>query len=44
VGCELGDAHQGGDHVIVTGLVTDLEAGEGKPLMFFGGEYRAFDG
>jgi 3-hydroxy-9,10-secoandrosta-1,3,5(10)-triene-9,17-dione monooxygenase reductase component len=38
--CELRDAHEGGDHVIVTGLVTDLEAGERKPLLFLDGEYR----
>jgi flavin reductase (DIM6/NTAB) family NADH-FMN oxidoreductase RutF len=38
--CELSDAHEGGDHVIVTGLVTDLEAGEGKPLLFLDGKYR----
>ena len=38
--CELRDAHEGGDHVIVTGLVTAAEAGEGEPLLFFGGEYR----
>ena len=40
VACELSDAHQGGDHVIVTGLVTELEAGGGEPLLFLGGEYR----
>jgi len=38
--CELRDAHEGGDHVIVTGLVTDLETGEGEPLLFLDGEYR----
>jgi 3-hydroxy-9,10-secoandrosta-1,3,5(10)-triene-9,17-dione monooxygenase reductase component len=38
--CELMEVHEGGDHVIATGLVTDLEAGKGKPLLFFGGEYR----
>jgi len=38
--CELTEVHEGGDHVIATGLVTDLEAGKGEPLMFFGGEYR----
>jgi flavin reductase (DIM6/NTAB) family NADH-FMN oxidoreductase RutF len=38
--CELTDVHDGGDHVIVTGLVTDLEAGNGEPLMFHRGEYR----
>jgi flavin reductase (DIM6/NTAB) family NADH-FMN oxidoreductase RutF len=40
VGCELSDVHEGGDHVIVTGLVTDVEAGQGEPLLFLGGEYR----
>jgi flavin reductase (DIM6/NTAB) family NADH-FMN oxidoreductase RutF len=29
-----------GDHVIVTGEVTDLQTGEGNPLVFYGGEYR----
>src|SRR5215207_2903417 len=38
--CELTEVHEGGDHVIATGLVTDLEAGKGEPLLFFGGEYR----
>jgi flavin reductase (DIM6/NTAB) family NADH-FMN oxidoreductase RutF len=40
VGCDLRDVHAGGDHVVVTGLVTDLEAGKGEPLMFLDGEYR----
>ena len=43
VGCELADVHAGGDHVVVTGLVTALEAGRGEPLVFFGGEYRPVD-
>jgi flavin reductase (DIM6/NTAB) family NADH-FMN oxidoreductase RutF len=38
--CDLAEVHDGGDHVIVTGLVTDLEAGEGDPLIFHDGEYR----
>jgi flavin reductase (DIM6/NTAB) family NADH-FMN oxidoreductase RutF len=38
--CELKEVHEGGDHVIVTGLVTELEAGGGEPLLFHGGEYR----
>jgi flavin reductase (DIM6/NTAB) family NADH-FMN oxidoreductase RutF len=38
--CELGEVHAGGDHVIVTGTVVELDAGEGKPLLFFEGEYR----
>jgi flavin reductase (DIM6/NTAB) family NADH-FMN oxidoreductase RutF len=40
VACELDNAHEGGDHVIVTGLVTAVEAGEGEPLLFLDGEYR----
>jgi flavin reductase (DIM6/NTAB) family NADH-FMN oxidoreductase RutF len=40
VACELSDAHEGGDHVIVTGRVTEVEAGEGEPLLFLDGEYR----
>src|SRR5215216_4411982 len=40
LGCELAEAHQGGDHSIVTGTVVEVEAGEGEPLLFLGGEYR----
>jgi flavin reductase (DIM6/NTAB) family NADH-FMN oxidoreductase RutF len=40
IACELRDAHDGGDHVIVTGFVTEIEPGEGKPLLFLDGEYR----
>jgi len=40
VGCELRDVVAAGDHVIVTGDVTDLVTGEGRPLVFHGGEYR----
>ena len=43
VACELSDAHQGGDHVIVTGRVTEIETGDGQPLLFLGGEYRPVD-
>jgi len=41
VACNLRDVIAGGDHVIVTGEVTALETGEGAPLVFHGGEYRA---
>ena len=41
VGCELLDVLMGGDHVIVTGDVVDLEAGEGEPLLFHRGVYRS---
>jgi len=40
IGCELRDVVAAGDHVIVTGEVRDLEAGEGTPLVFHEGEYR----
>jgi flavin reductase (DIM6/NTAB) family NADH-FMN oxidoreductase RutF len=40
VACDLRDVIAGGDHVIVTGEATDLESGDGDPLVFHGGEYR----
>ncbi len=40
IACDLRDVIAGGDHVIVTGEVTDLTTGEGAPLVFSGGEYR----
>jgi 3-hydroxy-9,10-secoandrosta-1,3,5(10)-triene-9,17-dione monooxygenase reductase component len=40
VACDLRDVIGGGDHVIVTGEVTALEAGEGDPLVFHRGGYR----
>jgi 3-hydroxy-9,10-secoandrosta-1,3,5(10)-triene-9,17-dione monooxygenase reductase component len=38
--CDLRDVISAGDHVIVTGEVRALEAREGDPLVFHGGEYR----
>lgn len=38
--CVLGEVHDGGDHSIVTGTVLELQASEGKPLLFLDGEYR----
>lgn len=40
VACDLRDVIAGGDHVIVTGEVTALEAAGGDPLVFHRGEYR----
>jgi 3-hydroxy-9,10-secoandrosta-1,3,5(10)-triene-9,17-dione monooxygenase reductase component len=40
IACDLRDVIAGGDHVIVTGEVSDLATGEGDPLVFSGGEYR----
>jgi flavin reductase (DIM6/NTAB) family NADH-FMN oxidoreductase RutF len=40
VACALDALHDGGDHVIATGTVVELDAGGGEPLVFWGGEYR----
>ena len=40
IACDLRDVISAGDHVIVTGEVRALEAREGDPLVFHGGEYR----
>jgi flavin reductase (DIM6/NTAB) family NADH-FMN oxidoreductase RutF len=40
VACELRDVIAGGDHVIVTGEVTDLATSDGAPLLFHAGAYR----
>jgi 3-hydroxy-9,10-secoandrosta-1,3,5(10)-triene-9,17-dione monooxygenase reductase component len=40
VTCELRDLHDGGDHVIAVGSVTDMDADpDGEPLVFFRGRY-----
>ena len=40
VACELQDVLMGGDHVILTGAVTDLEGRGGEPLIHHRGAYR----
>ena len=40
IACDLRDVISAGDHVIVTGEVRALDAREGDPLVFHGGEYR----
>jgi len=40
IACDLRDVISAGDHVIVTGEVTQLESREGAPLVFHDGEYR----
>ncbi|HEV7712934.1 MAG TPA: flavin reductase family protein [Asanoa sp.] len=40
VDCRIGAVYDGGDHEIVVGAVTALEAIGGEPLVFFRGEYR----
>ena len=39
--CELRDLFEGGDHTIVTGRVLELGTGDGDPLVFVDGGYRA---
>jgi flavin reductase (DIM6/NTAB) family NADH-FMN oxidoreductase RutF len=41
IGCELQDVLMGGDHVILTGVVIDLNARGGEPLIHHRGTYRA---
>jgi 3-hydroxy-9,10-secoandrosta-1,3,5(10)-triene-9,17-dione monooxygenase reductase component len=41
IACELQDVLMGGDHVILTGAVADLEAHGGEPLIHHRGGYRA---
>jgi len=40
IACDLRDVISAGDHVIVTGAVKALDARDGDPLVFHGGEYR----
>jgi flavin reductase (DIM6/NTAB) family NADH-FMN oxidoreductase RutF len=40
IACRLDEVLAGGDHVILTGAVLDLQAGHGDPLVFHGGRYR----
>jgi flavin reductase (DIM6/NTAB) family NADH-FMN oxidoreductase RutF len=41
--CELRDLLDGGDHVIVTGVVSELGSRDGTPLLFHAGDYRALE-
>lgn len=43
--CEPFAQHDGGDHVIFVGRVVrhNVQADGGRPLIFFGGKYRALD-
>jgi len=40
VACDLRDVIAAGDHVILTGEVTDLTTATGTPLVFHGGNYQ----
>jgi 3-hydroxy-9,10-secoandrosta-1,3,5(10)-triene-9,17-dione monooxygenase reductase component len=43
IACELENVLAGGDHVILTGVVLEVAAAEGAPLVFYEGEYRALE-
>jgi flavin reductase (DIM6/NTAB) family NADH-FMN oxidoreductase RutF len=38
--CEVAASHLAGDHTIFVGEVAELEFHDGRPLLYFGGEYR----
>jgi flavin reductase (DIM6/NTAB) family NADH-FMN oxidoreductase RutF len=38
--CRTHEIHDCGDHYIIVGEVTRFRAGDGEPLLFFGGAYR----
>ena len=42
VDCEIVTTHDAGDHVLVFGRVTGLEAGAGEPLLYYRGGYGGF--
>lgn len=41
--CRTHEVHECGDHHIVIGEVVDFEAGDGEPLLFYGGHYARLD-
>jgi flavin reductase (DIM6/NTAB) family NADH-FMN oxidoreductase RutF len=42
VECTLESIYDGGDHELVTGLVVDMDAGEGAPLVFYRSGFGRF--
>jgi flavin reductase (DIM6/NTAB) family NADH-FMN oxidoreductase RutF len=40
VECKITQCHDGGDHTIVIGEIINVEAGGGRPLLFFQGKYQ----
>ncbi len=41
--CQVIAAHEAGDHTIFLGQVETLETRDGRPLLFYSGEYRQLD-
>ncbi|HEU4400556.1 MAG TPA: flavin reductase family protein, partial [Candidatus Polarisedimenticolia bacterium] len=42
--CALVEAYEGGDHTIFVGRVEASGGGEGRPLLWFGSDYRLLAG
>lgn len=42
--CRLVYAHEGGDHTIFVGQIEKSKVADGKPLVYFYGDYRKLDG
>lgn len=42
IDCEVAATHDAGDHRLIIGRVTGLEAGAGEPLVFYRGGYGGF--
>ncbi len=40
--CDVHQIHEAGDHLLFIGKVTAMESNEGKPLLFYNGQYRTF--
>jgi 3-hydroxy-9,10-secoandrosta-1,3,5(10)-triene-9,17-dione monooxygenase reductase component len=40
--CAIEDVHEAGDHWLVTAKVTDIEQGQGQPLLFYRGGFGGF--
>ena len=41
--CTLSATHDGGDHLVIVGEVTDAQIRDGAPLVFLGGQYGQFE-
>jgi flavin reductase (DIM6/NTAB) family NADH-FMN oxidoreductase RutF len=39
VECDLGTIHDAGHQLVVTGIVRALAVGEGRPLLFYRGQF-----
>lgn len=42
--CRTHQIHDCGDHYIIVGEIESYRSGDGEPLLFYGGQYVAFDG